>query len=151
MGASSEWGHYKPIGLACSKEDARCEQVVMLRDLSSMQTVSPMADPTPAWQFTLVQAYYSLYEAAISQCLQPYSLKCLCACRALVFVKDQDTYAAASLLALKEKRSAAELAAELHVTRTALQEEATLATKIQEGLAALTSVVRLPILGCARK
>ena len=66
-------------------------------------------------------------------------------------MKNQDTFAAASLLALKEKRFAAELTAELHVTRTALQEEAALATKIQKRLAALTSVIPLPVLGCARK
>ena len=66
-------------------------------------------------------------------------------------MKDQDTLAAASWLALKEKRSAAELAAELHGTRKALQEEAVLATKIQTGLAALISVVSLPVLGCARQ
>ena len=66
-------------------------------------------------------------------------------------MKEQDTFAAASLLALKEKRSAAELAAELHMTRESLQEEAVLATKIQMGLAALTSVVPLQLLGCARK
>ena len=68
-----------------------------------------------------------------------------------MFVKDEDTYAAASLLALKAKRFAAELAAELHMTRTALQEEAVLAAKIQMGLAALTAVVPLPVLGCARQ
>ena len=33
-GASSGCSHYKPIDLACSKEDARCEQVVMHRDLN---------------------------------------------------------------------------------------------------------------------
>lgn len=68
-----------------------------------------------------------------------------------MFGKHQDTSAAASLLAVKEKRSAAELAAELYVTRKALQEEAVLADKIQKGLAVLTNVAPLPILGCAHE
>ena len=58
-GVSSECSHYTPIGLACSKEDARCEQVVMLRDLSSIQTVSPMADSIPTWHFTFIHAWCS--------------------------------------------------------------------------------------------
>ena len=66
-------------------------------------------------------------------------------------MKDLDSDAAASLLAVKEKRSAAELAAELYMTRKALQEEAVLADRIQKRLAVLTSAAPLQILGCARE